>query len=331
MKISHLAAIKRGKKYFNMQNNKYTPELKNAINQIKPEYFAWGFDAQEKYRVGMPDEDTFKFNQFLFKELFNISVSDKKEFDEMWDDLDSEQYLKFNSTMLPVKGIGKDLFSLNEYLSAGKNILHYNTLYDYDLNDFKFQEEHRKKDIKDYQLQLYTGSLTSSWARLMINNSFSYGILSMVADYIYCEVEEFGTEHIDKLIPHEFKEGKNHGKPVGENYIHDMYIDANGLEEELKDLNELFRNYLSTLYEKLKYEFDNQSAQKVYILDISNPNDPCHHFLFTDKEILKEIHFKYFMDCCRSFEENDHSSLLEKVIEEKKLLKDSLIYFCQRI
>ncbi len=307
-----------------MQNNKYTPELKNAINQIKPEYFALEFDAQEKYHVGMPDEDTFKFNQFLFKELFNINVSDKNEFDELWNDLDSEQYLKFNSTMLPVKGIGKDLFFLDEHLNDGRNILHYNTLYDYDLEDFKFQEERRTKDIKDYEIQLYTGSLSSSWARLMINNSFSYGILSMAADYIYNEVEEFGMEHINELIPHEFKEGKNHGKPVGDNYMHDMYIAANGLEDELKDLNELFKNYLITLYEKLKSEFDNQSAQKVYILDISQTNDPCHHFLFSDKEILKKIYFKSFMDCCCSFEEKDHSSLMEKVIDEKKLLKDFL-------
>ncbi|MCP4163313.1 MAG: hypothetical protein GY760_24900 [Deltaproteobacteria bacterium] len=103
-----------------------------------------------------------------------------------------------------------------------------------------------------------------------------------------------------------------------------MYIDANGLEQELKDLNELFRNHLTTLYEKLKSEFDNESAQKVYILNKSKPKDPCHHFIFTDKEVLKEIYFESFMDCCHSFEEKDHSYLIKRVEEEKELIVNFL-------
>jgi hypothetical protein len=50
---------------------------------------------------------------------------------------------------------------------------------------------------------------------------------------------------------------------------------------------------------------------------VGNPN---RHFLFTDKEILKHIHFKAFLRCCRTAEETDLSLLSRKLGEEKQLL-----------
>jgi hypothetical protein len=67
-------------------------------------------------------------------------------------------------------------------------------------------------------------------------------------------------------------------------------------------------------------EFDKKSKQRVYILNQSQVGDPSHHFLFTDKEILKRIHFKTFMRCCRAAKQTDHSSFFRKVEEEKQLL-----------
>lgn len=37
--------------------------LRRAILRVKPEYFAWPVAEQERYRVGMPEQDAFRIEQ----------------------------------------------------------------------------------------------------------------------------------------------------------------------------------------------------------------------------------------------------------------------------
>ena len=79
----------------------------------------------------------------------------------------------------------KIIFYLNEYLGGDKTLLSFPTLYDYDFDDYQFQEESRAKESKGYKRKPYRGSLYFTWARLMVDGAFNYGVLSMVAGYIY--------------------------------------------------------------------------------------------------------------------------------------------------
>lgn len=297
-----------------------TPELKRAIIKFVPDYFSWDITRQEQYRVNIPEEDAFKIQQFLLKELFNITVSNDDEKEEVWDEMTIGQCTKINATLLPLKGIGEDFFYLNECFNDSKSLLSFKTLYDYDLDDYMFQENCRKKDSKSYYGKPFQGSLYLTWARLMIDGRFSYGVLSMVAGYMYSKLDECGNEYIEKLIPYEFKQGKNHGKAVSSGYLYDMQVDAKGLELQLEDLRHRFWKHLDEVYDKLMDEFDRKSHQYIFILDQSKPGDPCHHFLFSDQEILKHIHFKTFMRDCRAYEQTDHAFLFHKLEEEKKFL-----------
>lgn len=301
-----------------------TPELKRAIIKFVPDYFYWDITRQEQYRVNIPEEDAVKIQQFLLKELFNITVFGDDEKEEVWDEMTVEQCTKINATLLPLKGIGEDFFYLNECFDDSKNLLSFKTLYDFDFDDYKFQEGSRKKDLGNYSGKPYRGSLYLTWTRLMIDGRFSYGVLSMVAGYLYNELDEYGNGYIEKLIPYEFKQGKHHGKAVSSGYLYDMQVDAEGLEPQLEELRHRFWNHLNIVYEKLMDEFDRKSNQHVFILDQSKPGDPCHHFLFSDKEILKHIHFKTFMSDCRASEQKDLSFLFQKLEEEKKLLTEYL-------
>ena len=175
-----------------------------------------------------------------------------------------------------------------------KAIINFETLYDYDFDDYKFQEDSRKREQKDYEKKPYRGSLYLTWARLMIDDSFSYGVLSMVAGYLYCQLDEYGNDYMEKLIPHKFTHGKNHGKAEGPGYLFDIKIDAKGLESQLDELKHRFWKHISEVHERLMDEFDKKSKQLVFILNQSQVGDPSHHFLFTDQEILKRIHFKTF-------------------------------------
>ena len=297
-----------------------SPELKRALIKFVPDYFFWDKKRQEQYRVDTPEEDEFKIRQFLLKELFDISASNDDEVEEARREMSEAQCLKLNAILLPIKGIGENYFFLNEFFRSHKNLLHFETLYDYDFDDYTFQEDARRKEQKDYEGKPYRGSLYLTWARLMIDGSFSYGVLSMVAGYLYCELDEYGNDYMEKLIPHEFTHGKNHGKAEGSGYLFDLKIDAKGKESQLNELKHRFWKHMSEVHERLMDEVDKKPKQRVFILNQSQEDDPNHHFLFTDKEILKRIHFKTFMRDCRAAEQTDYDSFSRKLEEEKQLL-----------
>lgn len=297
------------------------PELRRAIIKFVPDYFTWNEKQQEEYRVRLPEKDDFNIRRFLMAEFFGIAVTNEEEMDNAERDFTEAQWSIINGAMLPLQGIGENYFFLNESFARDQSILSFPTLYDYDFADYQFQEEWRKKDIADYQGKPYHGSLYSTWARLQIDGAFSYAILSMQAAHINSEVDEFGHDYIEKLIPYEFKPGKNHGKKKGSGYLYDMKVDAGGLEEELKELKHRLWSRLQGMLELHQIEFSRVSRQQVFIINTSRKDEPEHHFIFTDKNILSRIGLKTFMADCRKAEQVDHSILMGGIEKEKELIR----------
>ncbi len=301
-----------------------SPELKRAIIRSNSDYFSWAIEQQEAYRVNIPAIDRFEIDKYLLKDLFRIDVANSEEVDEVWRELDEQQAARINSVLLPIMGIGEDLFFLNEYLGKSKTILGFETLYDYDIDDFEYQESTRANDDSGYVRQPYRGSLYLSWARLLIDGKFSYATLSMVAGYIYSQLEDFGSNLIDRLIPHEYVPGKNHGKPESNGYLMDFKVNAGGLEPQLEELRERYYHYTVKSYQRILREFDNRTEIYVHILDESDKNEPHHHFLFSNKEALKSIRFRSFLRDCRALSRTNRSVLEERLEEEKKRLSEYL-------
>ena len=300
------------------------PELIKAIMKHIPDYFTWDADRQEQYRACLPGEIDFKIRQFLIKAYFDIAVTDPDHLEDIWEDLTDDQYLKINSALLHLQGIGEDLFFFNECFDTHQTLFSFETLYDYDLNDHQYQEGLLKKEDHDYQPKSYKGKLYHVWARLMIDGVFSYTTLTMAAGYIFAKLEEYGLSHIDELIPHEHVPGPKHGEFQNDGYLWDMELDAGGLEAQLNELQNRFHEYQKKVFVRLPDEFDAQSSRQVLILDESTDLETAHHFVFTDKEVLKNIHLKTFMRDCRIVEQKDHSEFLQKLEEEKLSLKKFL-------
>src|ERR1035441_2786044 len=114
--------------------------LRRAIIGVKPDYYSWPREIQERYRVTMPDGDMFRINQVLLKALFGIRVDTEESMDEAFDAFDDAQNVLFTGTLLPLLGIGEDNFFLNEHL-GDETILDFATLYDYDHDYYYFHEE----------------------------------------------------------------------------------------------------------------------------------------------------------------------------------------------
>jgi hypothetical protein len=57
---------------------------------------------------------------------------------------------------------------------------------------------------------------------------------------MYSKLEEFGFDKINEMIPHEYVDGKNHGKREGKGSIFDLRVDAGGLEAQMEELKDRY-------------------------------------------------------------------------------------------
>ena len=296
-----------------------TPNLRKAIIKHIPEYFSWNEARQEKYRANLPDDVLNNIKCYLINQLFGLTPKTEDEMDDVLESLTEEQLTQINAEALPIYGIGEDKFFLNESFGDGVTVLDFETLYDYDFNDHKFQQKEKLKESKNYVVKPYYGSLNFTWARLFINNDFYYGMLSMMSDYINNKLDIIGSDYIDDLIPNEYVPGPNHGKSQGEAFVYDMKRNANGLEGQLDELNARFWKYLDVTKSRLNIEFD-KTNQDLFLIDESKEGDPCVHFIFRNKSVLKSIHFKTFMKNCNALEQTNHEEIKIKIDVEKDLL-----------
>lgn len=150
------------------------PEVafRRTMMVVKSDYFSWTPEKQERYRLDMPQEDYFRVQQGLLKQLFDIRVDTKEDRDGVLRSFDDEHYLLFNQALLFFQGMGDDQFYLNEYLDEQTTLLDFETLYDYDYHDHCFQEKARKEEEPGYVIRPYRGTLYYCWARLRIDGTF---------------------------------------------------------------------------------------------------------------------------------------------------------------
>ncbi len=296
--------------------------LRRALMRVKPEYFSWPVEQQESYRAVMPEEDWFRIRQTVLQALFQIDVKVPADMDAVLDDFNDGQKTEMTETLHPLVGIGDDYFCLNESLGE-KTMLDFTTLHDYDYWDHCFQEEARKAELPEYVPTEYRGELYLDWARLFIDTKFYYATLSMAAGHILCGMEESGEEHLEKLIPYRYVDGKQQGKWQGHGTIFDKVVDAQGMEGQLKELRDRFYQYLADRYLTLQKEFDGKAEKSVYMIDTSSSEENNMLIVFTDKEALKNTRIRHFVHDCRSIAA-EASGLVAAVEREQRAVIDFL-------
>ena len=277
--------------------------LRRALMRVKPDYFSWSVEKQEKYGVNIPKTEDFYLRRSMIKDLFGIEVATEEDWEEVVQDFGDMEYFKFNSAILPLRGIGDNNFFLNEYL-ADKTLLDFGTLHDYCYDNYLFQEEAKQRDMPDYEPQPYRGSLYHRWARLTINGRFYYANICSLADHLFSYLDDLGQDTIEVLLPYEYVEGENHGKREGNGLLWDLKPDANGLEGQLEELRFRHYQYIEERYKVLVDRMDKEAARKVYITKKEDPFDPQVEFLFSDQTALQAVHFRHFMKDCEAIAGN---------------------------
>ncbi len=300
-----------------------SPLLTRALMKVCPLYFSMTEKEQLKYRLTMPMDEMDAVIIYLEEKLYGVKISSPIELEQLFFDQTNEEITKLNTLLMPLVGIGEDLFFLNENFANDVDITHFETLYDYDYDDYKFQAGLITYG-EDSPERPYQGTLDFCWTRLLIDEHFTYAALNMVGIYIAREVDEFSQHYIKQLVPHEIVRGENDGKKDGEYYILDLKTNANGKESVLDELEKRARSYLDKTRHEISDTGDRENQNGVYIINKSTPGYPLHYFVFTDKNVLKKIRFKTFMKDCRTKIIQDNELLYKKINVEKEKIKDFL-------
>jgi hypothetical protein len=277
-------------------------------------YYAWPLCEQERFRATMGEEAQLKIQRVLLDSLLGIKCS-TEDVADIWNDTPLADLNQLNWASLLTTGVGQDYIYLNEGMAEGRSLLDFATLYDYDYADYLFQEQARKRDFQNYTGIDYYAYLHPSWVRLLIQEQFYYATFTSLASYVLDEIETAGIETIHKLIPHEYVEGKNHGKQKKGGVLWDLQIEAAGLEAQLDELSSRWYAYQQERWLRLS-EMNVQQRPVVYVHDKDWDNDPHRFFIFTNEETLKQIRWRYFLVDCEP--------LIAKFSAVEKLLTEEL-------
>ncbi len=302
-----------------------SPVLRQAIIRVKPAYFSWSQEEQERYRVALPEEDDFRINQHLFRKLFNITIQTDEQLTAAWENLSHPELDIINEHRLPLTGIGDNCFWLNEWFAEEKSLLSFDTLHDYDAEDHAYQQQANKKQSPDYVVQPYHGSLYYRWARLFMDETFTYATLSCAGYYVNSQAESLGQDYLHELIPYERVRGRHHGERDDGKYRWDLRINAYGREAEQEELQERFWKYAMARAAELAADWDQRGLKGAYLVEREDrfAEGPQQDFIFTDREALKAIRLRHFMADFRAIEQD--ASYLEREIEtEKQRMRDYL-------
>ncbi|MBL1276748.1 MAG: hypothetical protein COB30_011735 [Ectothiorhodospiraceae bacterium] len=281
-----------------------TAAARQALMAADAHYYSWPAEQQERFRATMDEDTRTKIRRILLDRLLSIQCSDENV-DETWDDVPLPTLNILNWAKLLTSGVGEDYLYLNESMAEGKSLLDFTTLYDYDYSDHLFQEESRHKHASNYQGADYYAYRHPSWARLLINDRLYYATFTSLASHFIDEIEEAGNDLIKQLIPHQYIEGEDNGKPVSNEgnegnggFLWDMRIDANGQEGQLDELKSRWYSYQQARWLSLS-KVNAKSPTAVYTQDKDWDDDAYRFFIFNNEAALKKIRWRHFLSDCK--------------------------------
>lgn len=294
--------------------------INRLFMKLNPSFFSLSKDEQLNFMVSFRDDEEKEeiMEKFIMKDVLG-----KKE-DITWDDLSSEEKGVYNAYSTWLSGVGENRLKFSEFLPEGKTLLDYKTVYDYDLMDYEFQEEFRKKNAKvDYEIKPYNLYLSGIWCRFFDENKvFHYSTIESISKHVYWSIESAIHEEIEKLIPHEYVSGKDDGKEENGGYILDLKLSANGKEREYEELRDRAYKYQKEVYNSLEVELHgtDKDAPILYIKRYISDYDKDSHFDIIVKNVAAAKHLELNNLLSKAYEiEGDYKEVED--IKEKYVKK----------
>lgn len=289
--------------------------VKRLLMRIDPLFFTYDKSKQDKARQSYYHQYDDMITEFLFKHVFEIEFEKGKENE---DKLSKEQLDLFNAYLTTLIGIGENSFVYNEYQPKDFDLSLYASLYDYDFEEFNFQQnarnEHTEDEIIERPYRLY---LNSNWTRMLDEQGcFYYSTQSSLSNYLYDKLSEHASDRMDQLIPHDFVDGPDNGKKTKGGYLWDVKLEANGLEAQLDELKDRYRDYLNRVLDEMNDTFHKDSECAVYFEKSTVDDDePRWDVIIKNAQTAKNISFQsYLKDCEKYLKPNEE---LEEMYQQE--------------
>jgi hypothetical protein len=288
--------------------------------RVRPEYFSWLAERQDRYGVATPHDDSVRLAQVLLKELTRRGepLPETSLAAAVAAQSPTEQPF-LDQIVLPLVGIGEDEFHFDEVPDDGKTILDFDTLRQFDEAGYEHQTAIRRSVDPEFAATPYRGTLYLNSARLRLDGRFTYATLTMVAGYVYSHLSNCSRQMLQAHIPFRYVRGRNHGKVKGGFWRWDMRLEAGGQESLVEELQQLIWDYEKKRFDALLTENDECHCSGVYLVDESTPAQASVHFVFADKSALSRVRFRSFVRDCRAMQRQD-TELAALVRKEKDLL-----------
>lgn len=232
------------------------------------------------------------------------------------DKLTIKQLYMFNE--LNQKKIGQeqyDYLTLNEFSADTKKVFEFNTLKDWDFDDWEFQKAHETTVSESYD-RLYMPGI---WFRALEKSYISgkrqltYGQLESARSYCYRKVIEKLENKLNKKIPFMFS--KSYGESLFSNNNLNQYekrcggkeVERKILEDKLRSLNHLIEEDILLMLKPYEgYAFREVSDRPIY--------DHLDYFIIGGFTAAEKISFKTFF--------KDFYDLEQPIEILKNLIKD---------
>ncbi len=279
-------------------------------------YYAWSVQQQEQFRATMNEQAQSRVDSVLLKAILGISYL-PDEATAIWQELPLSKLNPLNWAKLLTRGIGDDHIFLNESMAKGSSLLDFDTLYQYDYDDHLFQECANKQQFADYQSRDYYALRFSLWARLIIDGQFYYATLYSLASYLTEKLDDKGDDLIQALIPHQYVDGKQHGKSEKGGFLWDIEVRANGLEKQLDELKHRWHHYVQQRWLELS-QAQCQGVPAVYFRDEVSKEEKHRDFIFNNAQALQQVRWQHFLTDCKALS-GDSSNITQ--LEAQELAK----------
>ncbi|MDY6840809.1 MAG: hypothetical protein SV429_04770 [Pseudomonadota bacterium] len=288
-----------------------------ALMAGSSKYFSWSTEKQERFRAAPGRECRCRMEQVLLKQVLGIKCS-ATQAPEVWGELSLDQLNRINPADLLTRGIGQDFVYLNESMGEGESLLDFDTLYDYDYDNFLFQEEWRHRELKDYVSPGYFPLDQPRWLRLVMNEELVYGNLFSVASYVISRVAESGDRRLDELIPSAYVEGPNHGKQEDDGVLWDYQLDAGGLEPQLEELRRRWWGYQQSAELGLQWKLAD-TAPRAYILHDESPvpDEVNINFVIQNEKTMRRVRWRAFLADLSDID-SDRNEVEDLITREKE-------------
>lgn len=261
------------------------------------------------------------------KEQFRNSLNLSEDFDltskierYLGPDQDTDQYLYYyNSISTRVYGLGSRFVTFNEGW-GDLNLTEIDTIGDLSEVLFEFYQEVLKGEGVDPQPE-YSLIGLNYWSRMILAGRLWYVEISSLESDLYHHIEQELSDRLTKLIPYDFVEGPDHGKPVEgfSNYAkYNLEVSADGLEEVVDKLLVFIWEIAPAVAKRYQDLAEERPAQVYFRITNNDPYDPSGVMVVNNSAAADKIRLSHIHEDSNKLLVSDHtySEIKDKALGE---------------